>query len=90
MLHVKRKCRQNAILVFICGLYVVYLCSCIKRPESYPQIPTVSPPEITKLQQEGTTKASLKFPVPQKKFSKRGAPLTDFTTSIFLGSHSSV
>jgi hypothetical protein len=87
MLHVKRKCRQNAILVFICGLYVVYLCSCIKRPESYPQISTVSPPEITKLQQEGTTKASLKFPVPQKKFSKRGAPLTDFTTSIFLGSH---
>jgi len=88
MLHFYRNHRQKVILLIIIGLYVLYLPSCIKRPVSSPQVTTVATPEIAKPQKvESTPEASSTFPVPQKDYSKRGTPLTDFATSNFVGSH---
>lgn len=94
MLHFFRNYWQKVILLFISALCVVYLPSCTKRPESYPQffskkeVTTVAPPEKSDPQQvESTSDASLMFPVPKKDYYKRGAPLTDFVTLNFVGSH---
>lgn len=94
MFHFFRNYWQKVIFLFISGLSVAILLSCAKQQVSHPpfssmkKVTTVEAPEITSLQQTGSTpKASLTFPVPQKDYSKKGAPLTDFATSNFVGSH---
>lgn len=95
MLQVFRSHIGKVILLSITGLFVILMTSCLKRPVTIPQPNSIAQADIIQEQQEeiptpklsSKIDTSLTVPATKKEHSKRGAPLTNFTSANFIGSH---
>lgn len=95
MLQVFRGYLKKVILLCIFGPLVILMTSCLKHPVVIRQAYTPQKRTIAQTEQETVAPAkiaakpdtSLSAPRTKKGYTKNGAPLTDFSTSNFVGSH---
>ncbi len=85
----------KVILLSITASLFILMTSCIKRPVVIPKPNTVTQADIIQEPQEkipppqlsSKIDTSLTVPATKKEYSKRGAPLTNFVSANFVGSH---